>query len=88
MVMAWVPILLRFVRSWRERRNPVSLAICGLIIYVQFLSLSVAWVVDGSVGLVGLLSVHGLLCSAACVNFYAAFRRARHHFRERRSGPS
>jgi hypothetical protein len=31
LAVAWIPVGLYFYRSWKKRKSPLSLAICGLI---------------------------------------------------------
>lgn len=32
----WIPVLLFFFKNWRERKNPISLAISGVIFFVVY----------------------------------------------------
>ena len=73
LTLVWVPILLRFVRAWQARHNPISLAICGIIllsIYSNILTIAVylyesepAWAAYAT------HSFNALIC----LNFYLAF---------------
>ena len=47
-VILWLPILLKFYKSWLGRHNPVSLAICALILLLVWSSVAGAWLVTGS----------------------------------------
>lgn len=70
---AWIPILIKFVRAWRARGNPVSLAICGIIllsIYSNILVIAV-YAYDGNPRWAAYAThvFNGLVCA----NFYLAF---------------
>ena len=47
-VLLWLPILLKFYKAWLGRHNPVSLAICALILLLVWSSVAGAWLVTGS----------------------------------------
>ena len=47
-VILWLPILLRFYKSWLGRHNPISLAICAAIMLLVWSSVAGAWLVTGS----------------------------------------
>ena len=34
--LLWIPVLLFFFKNWRGRKNPISLAICGVIFFVIY----------------------------------------------------
>lgn len=78
--IGWLPILIKFLRAWRARGNPVSLAICLviiLVIYTDVVSLALyafngnpAWSMSAICGF-------NLL---VCANFYVAIRWADKHF--------
>lgn len=82
--VGWVPILLRFYESWRDRRNPVSLAICALIIMVVYLGALFALHLLGEITSV---YVGWLLLGfdvLVCVNFYLSFAWSRARFKSDR----
>ena len=37
LVLAWIPILVKFFRNWRARANPISLAICFAVAYAIYI---------------------------------------------------
>jgi 4-amino-4-deoxy-L-arabinose transferase-like glycosyltransferase len=82
--IAWVPILIKFLRAWLTRRNPVSLAIClviAFIIYTDVITLSV-YAFSGNptwsfAAICGLNMV-------VCCNFYFSIRWADKTFRDKR----
>lgn len=73
----WIPLLLRFIRNWRERGNPVSLAIAVLIAFAMFTATSAFWVfyeVDAAVMLAGNLALCGLVAAGMHVALHRAKR--------------
>lgn len=34
--LLWIPVLLFFFKNWRERKNPISLAICAVIFFAVY----------------------------------------------------
>lgn len=42
LALAWVPIGFYFLRSWKKRRSPLSLAICGLVAFPIYTNCSTA----------------------------------------------
>lgn len=86
---AWIPIMQNFFRSWRARHNPVSLAICGIIlhsIYANSVCVGMyAFGVDLRWATIAICIVNAL----ACGNFYLAMIWAERRFpSDRRSTPS
>jgi len=79
--LAWLPVLIKFFRSWRERTNPVSLAICVLVGSSIYLPVYAALLLPASWPLATFLAVDGLACSS----FYAAFWWTRKRFHDSRS---
>lgn len=81
---AWIPVLLKFIRAWRARRNPVSLAICGVIllsIYSNIVVIAVyAFSGNPSWAAIATHVFNGLVC----VNFYLSFMWARKRFPDSR----
>jgi hypothetical protein len=67
-VVLWTPILLRFYRSWLGRHNPISLAICAIILLLLWLTVSGVWLATGN--------MRGdvvALCGVAMSSLVAAF---------------
>lgn len=79
--LGWLPVLIRFFRSWRERANPISLAICVLISVALYLP------VYGAATLEPLWprATISVLSAVACGTFYAAFWWAKKRFLNSRS---
>ena len=46
-IFAWLPILIRFHRNWKARNNPISLAICAMILLLMWIATSGIWVFVG-----------------------------------------
>ena len=86
--LLWLPILFKFIRAWHERRNPISLAICGLILFVMYRNVirTLADVYNYSPLLENTMvtGTHLLVC----LNFYLAFYFTRRRFPDARSSPS
>lgn len=78
--LGWIPILLKFFRAWRTRSNPVSLAICGLIVfgvYSNVVTIAVS-MTQGNMAVANTITWGFNVLS--CVNFYFAFRWADKRF--------
>jgi hypothetical protein len=82
----WVPILLRFIRAWRERKNPISLSIVVLILFMMILSLSPFWILHYNIDTKFIMAVNELLSLIVVTNFYVAFRFAGAKFKSTRGG--
>lgn len=69
--------MLKFFRAWRTRANPVSLAICGLILLLIYTNvLSIGVVGDALWSTVLTLAFNVIICG----NFYLAFRWSNKRF--------
>lgn len=74
LALAWLPLMLRFYRGWRNRRNPVSLAICaGLCLFVYTNILFLLVLLDGASWRFLACATH-VFEGVVLVNFYIAFR--------------
>jgi len=83
--LAWLPMVIKFFRSWRARGNPISLAICILIGLAVYLPVYAVIVLPPSWPLATMVVVSGLVC--AC--FYGALFWAQRRFRDgRHDGPN
>lgn len=73
-ILLWLPILLKFYRAWLGRHNPVSLAICALILLLVWSSVAGTWVVTGGVdaGVVVLVST-GMSAAVATFSHVAFY---------------
>ena len=78
--LGWIPVFVRFFRSWRARGNPISIAICVLILFVLYLPIyltvtsSVSWPTATVIA----------LDAIACVTFYVTFYYANRRFPDTR----
>lgn len=41
--LLWIPVLLFFFKNWHHRDNPISLAICGIIFYINYCDWMTGW---------------------------------------------
>lgn len=78
-VVLWTPILLRFYRSWLGRHNPISLAICAIILLLLWLTVSGVWLATNSirgdvVALAGVV-MSSLVAGFAHLTFYWSSRK-------------
>jgi peptidoglycan biosynthesis protein MviN/MurJ (putative lipid II flippase) len=80
----WIPILKKFFVAWRDRHNPVSLAIGLNITLMIYLSLLVVMVASFKARLLWAVGLSALFNLAACVNFYVAFHVAQKRFGNQR----
>jgi hypothetical protein len=78
--LAWIPVLVRFVRSWRARSNPVSLAICALVGFAIYVPVYIASVPLPAWTLATVIAINVI----ACLTFYIAFWYARRTFSDTR----
>ena len=84
LAVAWIPLLIRFLRGWHSRKNPVSLAICAMIATSIYNCTTNALNVMGH----GALEVVRMLAIAiqafVIVNFYFAFHWSSQRFPDSR----
>lgn len=81
---AWLPLAARFLRGWRNRKNPVSLAICAALCLFAYSNVMFALVVLDSTTLRFLAIASHAFELVVVVNFYAAFRWSAKRFPEAR----
>lgn len=74
LAIAWVPLALKFQRSWRGRKNPVSLAICLVVLLFIYSNLVFTLAVTGQTTWRFYAVATRSFEVAAIVNFYIAFR--------------
>lgn len=72
-VILWVPILLRFYRSWISRQNPISLAICSFILMLIWFSVAGIWLVSGSIGANEMMFASAALMLIVAIYSHVAF---------------
>lgn len=80
---AWAPIFIKFLRSWKARENPISLAIALMVVAIAYGPLWLAMNVTPWTW-IGILVVDGI----TCLGFYGAVILSRKRFisDERRNG--
>lgn len=86
LAVAWLPLLARFLRGWRSRRNPVSLAICATISALVYGNVTTALT---AMGLGTWDTVRALTIGVnafVVVNFYLSFHWSRQRFPDARRG--
>ena len=84
-ITAWIPLAYRFFASWRQRRNPISLAICTLI---GLFCYTLAGVNAAKADFIELGTLEGLLLGfgvLVAVNFYVSFMWSKQRFPDSRS---
>lgn len=82
-LIAWTPVFLHFVRNWRRRANPESLAIITLVMFACYVATVPAWLRMGIAANEVLYVVLGLDL-VVCLHFYLAFHWARRRFQNDR----
>ena len=73
LTIAWVPLLVRFYRRWRERGHPVSLAIASAILLFCFINICVFWAFDALVPTERIVAIIRTGEAIVCAHFYLAF---------------
>lgn len=81
--VAWLPVFLRFYWNWRQRRNPISLAICGSVGF--FVYFNGALFIFTDAGLFWTEAVLVGLNALGCLHFYLSFWWAKRRFQDNRS---
>jgi len=79
-ILTWIPILLRFYRSWVKRSNPISLGICACIILLIWICATGVWQITGAVDESVIVVVSGSLSLAVGLYCHVAFRLAERLF--------
>jgi hypothetical protein len=80
LALAWLPVFVRFFRSWRARGNPISIAICVLILVTLYIPVYLAGYTPPSWALATVIA----LSTIACVTFYVTFYYANQKFSDTR----
>lgn len=86
LAIAWVPLFLRFLRGWRNRKNPVSLAICACISFLIYGNVTTTLLAldAGAWQTVRILSI--VFNAFVVVNFYVSFHWSNQRFPDSRRG--
>ena len=85
-VLLWLPILCRFYVSWNNRRNPISLAICAMILMLIWVAIAGTWVVSETIDTGMVMFVSTGLSTAFATYAHVAFYWAKKRFPDRRDG--
>ena len=86
-VLAWIPILIRFYRSWTKRSNPISLGICAMIMLLIWTRVAGIWQVTGDVSGEVVMLVSTALSLIVALYCHVAFRLAEKLFDDPRKPP-
>lgn len=79
--LAWLPVLLRFFRSWRIRNNPISFAICMLVLFALYMPVFAIASFDFQLWpLATILTLNTMVC----ITFYVTFRLSDRKFHDAR----
>jgi len=84
MAAAWLPLALRFLRGFRNRRNPVSLAICAALCLFTYANVIFALVLLDQTTVEFLAKAVFGFEIVILVNFYVAFKWSEKRFPEQR----
>lgn len=79
---AWLPVVIRFMRNWRSRKNPESMAIMFLASLASFFGAVPYWLKSHASGVLPLILAAAN--AIVCVSFYVAFIWARNRFQDER----
>jgi hypothetical protein len=79
---AWIPILLFFLKNWRERGNPISLAICGLVGFSAYTDAMVWLYFSNNCNPYALLAMH-IMQALVMIFFYVSFKWTKKKFKGR-----
>lgn len=86
LAVAWVPLLVRFLRGWRSRRNPVSLAICATISALIYGDVVTALTVMGLGAWDTVRTLTITVNALVVMNFYLSFHWSGQRFPDARRG--
>lgn len=86
LALAWLPMLLKFLVHWRQRKNPLSFAIALTLAYVVYSSALQGWSLLARFEIDDLVEASVLTNVIVCGNFYLAeFVRAKNFPDQRRN---
>lgn len=87
LAIAWLPLAVRFLRGWRNRKNPVSLAICAALCLFAYTNVMFALVVIEGASLQFLAIATHAFELVVITNFYIAFKWSAKRFPDARTHP-
>ena len=86
LALAWIPIALRFKQGWRDRQNPVSLAICAAVLLFSYQNVLVGLALANETTWRFVTIASHIFEVIVVVNFYFAFRWSDTKFADARRG--
>ena len=87
LAIAWLPLAGRFLRGWRNRKNPVSLAICAAICLSSYTNLIMALMLTSDASWEFFVVATRVFNLIVIVNFYVAFHWSKRRFPDTRRAP-
>jgi hypothetical protein len=88
LAIAWIPLAWRFLRGWRNRKNPVSLAICAALCLFTYTNVLLALELNDGASWEFFAIATRVFDVIVVVNFYVAFKWSAKRFPEARSHPA
>jgi len=85
LAIAWLPLAVRFLRGWRNRKNPVSLAICAALCLFAYSNIMFALVLIDGASLRFLAVATHTFELVVLANFYVAFKWSAKKFPDART---
>ena len=86
LAVAWIPLIGRFLRGWRNRKNPVSMAICAMISFLIYVNVITALTLMGLGTWETTQSLSILFNAFVIINFYMSFHWSNQRFPDARKG--
>lgn len=84
LALLWAPLIGKFYKAWHDRKNPVSLAICWMIIVVMYSHLLYTLVMSFEADHRWVSAIALAFSFVACVNFYVSFYWSKKKFKDQR----
>ena len=83
--VAWIPVFLFFLKNFKSRNNPVSLAIGTLVgLCMLYVGPVDYWITSGTASKEWVSLTFDVLSLAVCAHFYLAFRWSKRRFHDDR----
>lgn len=86
LALAWLPLAGRFLRGWRNRKNPVSLAICAAVCLFAYTEILFALAINEQSSWQFYAVATHVFNAVVVGNFYLSFRWSERRFPEQRRG--
>lgn len=74
LALAWLPIAVRFNRAWKDRKNPVSLAICAAVLLFAYTNILFAFALSSRSSWDFFAVATHVFDAIVVINFYVCFR--------------